>query len=69
MTSTDTLASPFPLREHIRLLASARLSLWFSAQVFLLINHFFLGLALNVVLTELILALFALSAVFYLGLA
>ncbi len=50
------------LRENVRLIASARLALWCVAQLFLLLDYLFLNLQFNFILAELILSLFAFSA-------
>ena len=51
-----------PIRENLRLIASARLVLWSIAQVFLLIDQLFLSLSFNLIYAETILALFLISA-------
>ncbi|WP_231875461.1 hypothetical protein, partial [Oleiphilus sp. HI0086] len=52
--------SKTPLRENVRLIASARLALWGLAQLFLLVDHLYLNLKFNFILAEFILSLFAL---------
>lgn len=56
--------SKTPLRENVRLIASARLALWGLAQLFLLVDHLYLNLKFNFILAEFILSLFAFSAMF-----
>lgn len=48
--------------ENIRLIAIARIFIWFFAQLFILLNHLYLHLNFDLIAAELILSLFVISA-------
>jgi len=50
------------LQKNVHLIAVARVVLWLFAQAFLVVNHFFLSLDVNLLLAQGILSLFAISA-------